>query len=467
MRGKTAQEKPTPTTDEEWEELAELVSTSSFRHPHHMPVHWHKTIRDGDLLAVDATLADKTAIIARVGLLMLSGGTGGWRVREAMNRVARVLGVVCSADVSLLTIECTCVCAAEHETLIVTLPTTGVNTRRIWYMETLLKDFENCAPELTVRQMHRLMDQAEYLTRGSYSPVQVGLASGLACAAFVFLLGGGPIEMGCAFVGAGVGNFTRRKLGDHRITHFACVGAAVSVACVTYLLCLLLLGLFVPNVWQHEAGYIGAMLFVIPGFPLITSGLDIAKLDFKSGLERLAYALTVILVATLFGWLVATLVHLQPDDFLPLGLSPAPLFLLRVAMSFCGVFGFSIMFNSAPRMAATAGIIGAVANTLRLSLVDYAQLPPEAAALLGALVAGLLASWVRKRYTYPRISLTVPSIVIMVPGLYMYRAVFYLASYQVVDFLTWLVQAVLIVMFLPIGLACARILTDKHWRYSS
>lgn len=457
----------TPETDEEWDELARLVSESSFTHPHHMPVQWHDTIRDADSLAINASLADKTAIVARVGILMLSGGTGGWRVREAMNRVARVLGVVCSADVSLLTIECTCVDHSEHESLIVTLPTTGVNTRRIWYMETLLKDFETFAAKLTVREMHRLMDQAEYLTRTTYSALQVGLASALACSAFVFLLGGGPIEMGCAFVGAGLGNFTRRKLGDRRITHFACVGASVCVACVAYLLCLILLGLIVPDALDHEAGYIGAMLFVIPGFPLITSGLDIAKLDFKSGLERLCYALTVILVATLFGWLVATVVHLQPDDFMPLGLSPGPLLCLRLVMSFCGVFGFSVMFNSSLRMATTAGIIGAVANTLRLSLVDYATFPPEAAALVGALVAGLLASWVRRRYTYPRISLTVPSIVIMVPGLYMYKAVFYLANYQVVDFLTWLVQATLIVMFLPIGLACARILTDKHWRYSS
>lgn len=456
-----------PETDDEWNELAEVVSSSKFHHPHHMPVRWHKTIRNGDMRAVDAELADKTAVIARVGILTLSGGTGGWRVREAMNRIARALGVVCSADVSLLTIECTCVDHGQHETLIVTLPTTGVNTERVWRMETLMKDFENCASQLTIREMHRLMDQVEYQTRSSYSPAQVGFASALACAAFVFLLGGGPIEMLCAFVGAGVGNFTRRKLGDHRITHFACVGAAVSAACIAYLLTLLVLSFLLPNAMSHEAGYIGAMLFVIPGFPLITSGLDIAKLDFKSGIERLCYALTVILVATLFGWLVATVVHLQPDNFAPLGLSPEVTCLLRLAMSFCGVFGFSIMFNSPAKMAALAGVIGAVANTLRLEAVDLASVPPEAAALLGALVAGLLASEIRKRYTYPRISLTVPSIVIMVPGLYMYRAVYYLANYQVTNCLIWLTRASLIVTFLPIGLACARILTDRHWRYNS
>ena len=67
------------------------------------------------------------------------------------------------------------------------------------------------------------------------------------------------------------------------------------------------------------------------------------------------------------------------------------------------------------------GMIGAVANTLRLELVDLSAIPPAAAAFIGALTAGILASLIKNKVGYPRISLTVPSIVIMVPGLYLYR----------------------------------------------
>ena len=66
--------------------------------------------------------------------------------------------------------------------------------------------------------------------------------------------------------------------------------------------------------------------------------------------------------------------------------------ILRIITSFCGVFGFSIMFNSSIPMAVTAACIGAVANTLRLELVDYTSTPPAVAAFAGALTAGLLAS---------------------------------------------------------------------------
>lgn len=65
---------------------------------------------------------------------------------------------------------------------------------------------------------------------------------------------------------------------------------------------------------QHEAGYICAMLFIIPGFPFITSGIDLAKLDMRSGVERFTYALIVVLVATMSAWIMALILHLQPVD---------------------------------------------------------------------------------------------------------------------------------------------------------
>ena len=54
--------------------------------------------------------------------------------------------------------------------------------------------------------------------------------------------------------------------------------------------------------------------------------------------------------------------------------------LLRLITSFCGVFGFSIMFNSPVRLAATAAGIGAIANTLRLERDDLTAIPPAGAA---------------------------------------------------------------------------------------
>ena len=138
---------------------------------------------------------------------------------------------------------------------------------------------------------------------------------------------------------------------------------------------------------QHEAGYICAMLFIIPGFPFITSGIDLAKLDMRSGMERLMYALIIILVATMAAWIMALLLHLKPVDFIKMSMPVEMWILLRLIASFCGVFGFSVMFNSPARLATMAALIGAVANTLRLELVDLAGMPPAVAAFIGALLS--------------------------------------------------------------------------------
>ena len=207
------------------------------------------------------------------------------------------------------------------------------------------------------------------------------------------------------------------------------------------------------------------MLFIIPGFPFITSGIDLAKLDMRSGLERLTYAIIIITVATMTAWIMALVLKLQPVDFLTLNLQVPVQILFRLAASFCGVFGFSVMFNSPVRLAATAAMIGAVANTLRLELVDLSAIPPAAAAFIGALTAGILASLIKNKVGYPRISLTVPSIVIMVPGLYLYRGFYNLGIMSLSVAASWFAAAILIIAALPLGLIFARILTDKTFRY--
>lgn len=408
------------------------------QYQHHMKIDWMDFVTSDNITpATEANLVERAVIVGRIGIMMLACGTGSWRVRNSMNIAARTLGMTCSADIGLVSIEYTCMDDHQSYTQALSLPSTGVNTSKLNEMEHFMKDMEAEGVSWTIGEIHNRLNEIQS-TKGNYRPWMVGLAAGLACSAFVFLLGGGLVEMLCCFIGATCGNYVRRKMIDHHMTLFACIAVAVATACIAYLAAFMSArGIFNVNP-RHEAGYIGAMLFIIPGFPFITSGLDLSKLDMRSGLERGAYALIIITVATLVGWLVAMVVHLRPEDFIPLSLSPLAYLLLRIPASFCGVFGFSIMFNSKIKMATTAGLIGAVANTLRLELVDLAKMPGGAAAFIGALTAGLLASIVRKKVGYPRISITIPSIVIMVPGLYMYRAVYNIGLTSISNGALWL-----------------------------
>ncbi|WP_390458997.1 threonine/serine exporter family protein [Bifidobacterium apicola] len=646
---------------------AEVRRVSKY-HTHSIPLDMEDIERDYDKPIVEACIAAKTSLIVRVGMLELGAGTGSFRVREMMHRIAYPMGVHVRADVNLTDIEATCTDGVSRITEVVDLPTTGVNTERIWLLEHFAdwlsvkcgqagtyhamsvvsrelvdnldepniyaaarkavkevlaqdqeaaealkdavavavhnqdeisqsridaaaidtrtaaglgtvgstprpeavpttaasddsKDSRNASASadavvkgsdlgavavgsastgssaasqssdsaaepiedrasgrpasgrpasplghargkarpsegaassddavssdesvfsepqaaggITVRQAHERLDLIER-RKPLYSPLFSGFASAVACAAFVFLLGGGPYDMAGAFVGAGIGQWVRRQLLGRRINQFFATGLAVIVAALACVGTLRLVGFFDPVALRHDTAYIGAILFVIPGFPLVTGGLDIAKLDFPSGVQRITYAFSIILVATLGGWAVARMVMLNPQGFEPMNLSPWLMAGLRMIAAFCGVWGFSVLFNSPQRMALVAAVIGALTDTMRLEMQDLLQVPPEMAAFLGAFLAGMLATVWRSSVRhgllpphlgYPRISLTVPSIVIMVPGLYMYRAMFYLGQFNTLNALDWAFRAFMVIICLPIGLVTARVLTDRSWRY--
>ena len=542
--------------------------------------------RDWDKPVTQAGIAAKSSIIIRVGALGLGAGTGSYRVRELMHRVGEPMGVNVRADVNLTDIEATCTDKHERITEVVDLPTTGVNTERIWLLEhfadwfnvklgndslyhskatvskelvdtlqassnenaivqtakqseehaakveekmaiqeairkekprgifalqpektyaehfshvqnvknvkntqnsqnNLNSDLKNnsttssnanpagdfSAP-LTVRQVHDRLDLIKN-RKPLYKPWFAGLASAVACASFAFLLGGSAYDMLGAFIGAGIGHYVRRRMFMHHLNQFVVTFIAVAVGALSCIASLRIIGCFDPSALHHNTAYIGSVLFVIPGFPLITGGLDIAKIDFPSGIQRLCYTMAIILMGTLAGWMVASLVQLDPQGFTPLGLNPWLNAVLRMITAFAGVWGFSVLFNSPQRMCFVAGIIGAITDTLRLTMADFG-IAAEIAAFTGALLAGLLASawraivhrgWAPQYLGYPRIGLTVPSIVIMVPGLYMYRAMFYLGQFNTLPALDWTFRAFMVIICLPLGLAVARVITDKSWRY--
>ena len=454
----------------------------------HMEIPWHDyTSDDSNTLIKESGLIEKASVIGRVGLIMLSCGTGAWRVRTSMNRLSKELHVTCTVDVGLMSIEFNCFDGKDCVSQSLSISNTGVNTSKLYRMEQFVDNFPKEDAHLTGEEIHKRLDEIEKI-HGLYSPVALGMAAALACGGFTFLLGGGPIEMLCAFIGAGVGNYVRCKLTKHHFTlflfiaagvgnivrtklikhHFTLflnIAASISIACLVYAICFNVAESVFGIAHIHEAGYICSMLFIIPGFPFITSGIDLAKLDLRSGLERLTYSIIIILVATMFAWIMALLLKLQPQDFTTIHMSKILILVLRIITSFCGVFGFSIMFNSSIPMAATAACIGAVANTLRLELIDFTHMPYSVAAFIGALTAGLLASFIKSNNGYPRISLTVPSIVIMVPGLYLYRAIYNFGIMSLTEAVSWFSLAIMIIMALPLGLIFARILTDKTFRY--
>jgi len=432
----------------------------------HMEVNWHAIVKiDTDIPAIDAELKEKATLVARVGSMLLFVGTSAWRVRSSMNKVSRTLGISSNVDIGLTTLTYTCIENDHHYTQTVVLPTTGVNTNKLMLLEYFVEEFQEKASEYSTKQFHEILDKIE-AEKGNYEPWMLGLASGFACGAFTFLLGGGLMEIIFAFLGAGIGNYVRKHLLEKKITLLMNVIIGVATACTAYVGSVKLCEWIFNLSPTHHAGYICSMLFIIPGFPLITGGIDLAKLDLRSGIERITYAMLIISVATLTGWVTALIFNFNPDDFPELDISTPVLIILRVVASFIGIFGFSMMFNSNLFMAFCASVIGMFSNVLRLELTDELDIPSGITSFLGALTSGLLASIIGKKIGLPRISITVPSIVIMVPGMFMYKAAYFIGLNDTSTGILWLGKTILVVVALPLGLIIARILTDSYIRHN-
>lgn len=74
-------------------------------HSHAIPLDMEDIERDWGKPITDAGIAAKASVIVRVGMLDLGAGTGSFRVREMMHRIAYPLGVHVRADVNLTDIH--------------------------------------------------------------------------------------------------------------------------------------------------------------------------------------------------------------------------------------------------------------------------------------------------------------------------------------------------------------------------
>lgn len=401
--------------------------------------------------------------VLRLGLLMVAAGTGGYRVIRAMKRAARAMGFDrLDAEISITSVVCTFHRGVSFRTVVATQPAPAVDASRIEALEHLTHHLPN---RMSANALTMCLDDIVHSVTHRWSRPALMVAAGAACAAFA-LLNYFPAEGAAAVaVAAACGQLVRMLLASRHLNQLGVVAVAAATSClVFYLLNWALPLTHLPDdARAFAAGYIAAVLYLIPGFPLFSSMLDLSRFDITAGLTRLCYAMAVITAATMSVALVSAMTGLSPLSID----APTPTarwYLLAAVASFVGVGGFALLFNSSRRMVLFAASIGVVANMVRLVMID-AGVQPQYAAYTGGVVVGLLGAVITARTTLPRITMTVPASVIMIPGTAMYRAVHFLNSGDIDQALSNAATAGLIIVWISAGLVTARILTDRDWAF--
>lgn len=400
--------------------------------------------------------------VLRLGMMLMGAGTGGYRVMRAMKRAARSLGFDnLDIIVSVNTITCTFHRGGSFRTVVANQHNPAVDASRIEAIEHFAHSLDR---QLSAEELNEYLDRIETNVRKRWSWWILSLAAGLACAGFALLNLYSPAEAAVVAVSAAVGQTFRFVLGHRHLNQLGTVAIAGLAACLSYFgISMALAALNIVDAGSFSAGYVAAALFLIPGFPLFSALLDLSRFDITAGLSRLTYACLVIATATMSVGTVSWITGLNPLPPTPTEVSPQ-WFLVAALATAMGIGGFAFLFNSSKRMVFIAVFIGTVANVLRLILLSFG-LPQQFSVFVGALLVGLLGALMAKPARLPRITMTVPAAVIMIPGTAMYRTVYYFNTGDIDVAIPHAVTAVLSVIAIGAGLAVARMLTDRDWAF--
>lgn len=405
-----------------------------------------------------AVMAAEANTALRFGMLLLSSGASGYRVIRAVERCARSLGFS-GADVlvGFNTISCTFHKGDEFRTVVADVPLPGVNASRIEALETtahtLLQDY------CTAEEINEALDEIERIPSPRWDLGVSVVAAGLACAGFAVLNQFGYLAALLVFVSALVGQWVRVKLHH---AHFNVLGMTTVTAWTASSIYLLLEHL-VPIGQDLSPGFIASILFLIPGFPLFSSFVDLARFDFTAGIPRLFFAVEIITVIMLTVTVV-TMLSGTPDAQPQVHEPSWEYFISGAVASFVSVGCFALLFNSSRRMALIAAFLGMLANLGRLALLTM-EVRGFLAAFLAALFIGLAGSQAGRLAKIPRVSVTIPASVVMIPGTAIYAAVHNFAVGDTLEALSRMTDVVLVVLYIAGGLTVARMLTDKTWAF--
>ena len=353
----------------------------------------------------------------------------------------------------------------EHAMMITEVGPPGVNVWRIGALEDLAKRAKaGMTPDRITAEIAAI--EAAPL---QYSRTLTAVAIGTACGAFAFLNNGGPFEVIAAGVGGGVGQGLRAWLARRSFNQYGVTALCALVASGVYVAVAMLCTQLGFGTSRHTAGFIASVLFLVPGFPLVGALLDLLQFETVVAMSRFAYGVTLALAAAFGLSIVAGIVGFEVTPVQPLELSEAMKLLLRGIASFVGGCGFAMMFNSSKRAVLAVGVLALGANELRLALND-AGLMLAPATFLAALAVGLTASQIDWRLNAPRIAITVPAIIIMIPGSYAFQTVVQFNQGHTLEGLQAATLCGFVIGAMVMGLAAARFLTRRekvHDSYSS
>lgn len=305
----------------------------------------------------------------------------------------------------------------------------------------------------------------------NYTPVQVAIGTGFACGGFCIQFGCDWTAFFYASFAASIGMYLRGLMLRKGLNNYMGIAVAAFISTViawatTYL----------PSSWTDTPLHplLACALFIVPGVPLINFVDDMLDNYIQVGLTR-AINTFLMIVAMSFG--IAFFLKLSNFDltqFYTIPMIPHNTYISYAIAAAISAMGFSMIFNIPRRLLWVVAIGGIIAVCTR----NFVNLGPsnnniglDMGLAIGSLAGSALVSLVAVKAVHwvhaPNHVLSIPSVIPMVPGVLMYRALVGLIEMngvvgELTNAMKFGMASAITIMCIALGVAVPNVFA-RHW----
>ena len=305
----------------------------------------------------------------------------------------------------------------------------------------------------------------------NYTPVQVAIGTGFACGGFCIQFGCDWTAFFYASFAAAIGMYLRGLMLRKGLNNYMGIAVAAFISTViawatTYL----------PSSWTDTPLHplLACALFIVPGVPLINFVDDMLDNYIQVGLTR-AINTFLMIVAMSFG--IAFFLKLSNFDltqFYTIPMIPHNTYISYAIAAAISAMGFSMIFNIPRRLLWVVAIGGIIAVCTR----NFVNLGPsnnniglDMGLAIGSLAGSALVSLVAVKAVHwvhaPNYVLSIPSVIPMVPGVLMYRALVGLIEMngvvgELTNAMKFGMASAITIMCIALGVAVPNVFA-RHW----
>lgn len=305
----------------------------------------------------------------------------------------------------------------------------------------------------------------------NYTSVQVAIGTGFACGGFCIQFGCDWTAFFYASFAAAIGMYLRGLMLRKGLNNYMGIAVAAFISTViawatTYL----------PSSWTDTPLHplLACALFIVPGVPLINFVDDMLDNYIQVGLTR-AINTFLMIVAMSFG--IAFFLKLSNFDltqFYTIPMIPHNTYISYAIAAAISAMGFSMIFNIPRRLLWVVAIGGIIAVCTR----NFVNLGPsnnniglDMGLAIGSLAGSALVSLVAVKAVHwvhaPNHVLSIPSVIPMVPGVLMYRALVGLIEMngvvgELTNAMKFGMASAITIMCIALGVAVPNVFA-RHW----